>query len=90
MKNDSDEEEASLNESIKCQNNFISTVKKILPENIHSLNFNFCNNFDISETDLKDFPGFDKISSKSIKDDNIPIKSIKENQIESLESYSKY
>ena len=89
MKNDSDEEEASLNDSIKYQNNFISTIKKILPENIHSLNFNFCNNFDISETDLKDFPGFDKISSKSIKDDNIPIKSIKENEIESLESYSK-
>ena len=28
MKNDSDEEEASLNESIKYKNNFISTVKK--------------------------------------------------------------
>ena len=71
MKNDLDEEEASLNEIIKYQNIFISTIKKILPENIQCLNFNFCNNFDISETDLTDVLRFVKIPLKSIKDDKI-------------------
>ena len=71
MKKDLDEEEASLNMSIKYQNNFIYTVKKILPENIHCFNFNYLNSFDKRKTDLTDILRFIKIPLKSIKDDKI-------------------
>ena len=71
MKKDLDEEEASLNMSIKYPNNFIYTVKKIHPENIHCFNFNYPNSFDKRKTDLTDVLRFIKIPLKSIKDDKI-------------------